>query len=217
MNILTRLLNFFRRKSSIESIQSLNQSITQSINHSINQSQDSSSISLEKEALQLGLAAGYTGRSIKEIESSLVRIESQMASKEWFIANFGDPKKILELLESIRDILKTHDELTMKHFEMIESSLLTLQGIAKKAPEPIRTQMLSQINLIESQLPITPRMRQLEEIVKEAGEISYTDLANRLGITESALRGFLTNCIRRGVKIQRIEKNGKGWVKFVSS
>jgi predicted ArsR family transcriptional regulator len=60
-------------------------------------------------------------------------------------------------------------------------------------------------------------MKLLEDIVKEVGEISYTELANKLGITESALRGFLTQCIRRGVKIQRFEKLGKGWVKFVQS
>ncbi|MEM2742303.1 MAG: hypothetical protein QXS37_02945 [Candidatus Aenigmatarchaeota archaeon] len=214
MGILDRILGLFKKKIPIQAIKS--ESLNQSITQSINQSEEISSIKLEKEALQLGLAAGYTGRSIKEIESALVRIESQMASKEWFIANFGDPKRILEILESIRDIVKSHDELTMKHFEVIENSLLSLQGIARKAPEPIRTQMLTQINLIESQLPPTPRMRQVEEIVKEVGEMSYTDLANRLGITESALRGFLTHCIRRGIRIQRIEKNGKGWVKFVT-
>jgi predicted ArsR family transcriptional regulator len=60
-------------------------------------------------------------------------------------------------------------------------------------------------------------MKKLEDIVKEAKEISYTELANRLGITESALRGFLTHCIRRGVKIQRFEKLGKGWVRFIDS
>jgi hypothetical protein len=213
MTILDRLKKIFCKKAPIQS-----ESITQSLNHSINQSEEKPQpIELERESLQLGLAAGYTGRSIREIESSLVRIESQMASKEWFIAQFGDPKKLIELLESIRDILKAHDNLTMKHFEMIESSLLSLQGIAKKAPEPIRTEMLSQINLIESQLPLTPKMRQLEDIVKDAGEISYTELASRLGITESALRGFLTQCIRRGVRIQRFEKLGKGWVKFIQT
>jgi predicted DNA-binding transcriptional regulator len=140
-----------------------------------------------------------------------------MTSKEWIITQFGDPKKLIELLESIRDILKTHDELTLRHFEMIENSLISLQTIARKAPEPIKTEMLNQINLIESQLPLTPKMKLLEDIVKEVGEISYTELANKLGITESALRGFLTQCIRRGVKIQRFEKLGKGWVKFVQS
>jgi hypothetical protein len=211
MNILDYLRRIFGKKAPIQS---------ESINHSINQSLNQSElqpIELERESLQLGLAAGYTGRSIKEIESSLVRIESQMTSKEWFIAQFGDPKKLIELLESVRDILKAHDDLTMKHFEIIESSLSSLQGIAKRAPEPIRTEMLSQINVIESQLPLTPKMRQLEEVVKDVGEISYTELANRLGITESALRGFLTQCIRRGVRIQRFEKLGKGWVRFVQN
>ena len=154
---------------------------------------------------------------MKEIESSLFRIESQMASKEWIIAQFGNPQKIIEILESIRTLLKSHDELTMKHFEIIEDNLLSLQGIAKKAPEPIRTELLEKISTIESNLPLTPKMKQLEEIVKEAGEISYIELANKLGITESALRGFLTLCIRRGVKIQRFEKNGKGWVRFLES
>jgi len=213
MAILDHLKKIFCKKSAIQS-----ESINHSINQSLNQSEEKPQpIELERESLQIGIAAGYTGRSIKEIESSLVRIESQMASKEWFIAQFGDPKKIIELLESIRDILKTHDDLTMKHFEVIESSLSSLQGIAKKAPEPIRTEMLNQLNIIESNLPLTPKMRQLEDIVKNVGEISYAELANRLGITESALRGFLTQCIRRGVKIQRFEKLGKGWVRFVQT
>jgi hypothetical protein len=213
MAILDHLKKIFCKKSAIQS-----ESINHSINQSLNQSEEKPQpIELERESLQIGIAAGYTGRSIKEIESSLVRIESQMTSKEWFIAQFGDPKKIIELLESIRDILKTHDDLTMKHFEVIESSLSSLQGIAKKAPEPIRTEMLNQLNIIESNLPLTPKMRQLEDIVKNVGEISYAELANRLGITESALRGFLTQCIRRGVKIQRFEKLGKGWVRFVQT
>jgi hypothetical protein len=213
MAILDHLKKIFCKKSAIQS-----ESINHSINHSINQSEEKPQpIELERESLQIGIAAGYTGRSIKEIESSLVRIESQMASREWFIAQFGDPKKIIELLESIRDILKTHDDLTMKHFEVIESSLSSLQGIVKKVPEPIRTEMLNQLNIIESNLPLTPKMRQLEDIVKNVGEISYAELANRLGITESALRGFLTQCIRRGVKIQRFEKLGKGWVRFVQT
>jgi hypothetical protein len=213
MGFLDYIKKFFSKKAPIQS-----ESINHSINQSLNQSEEEpSSIELERESLQLGLAAGYTGRSIREIESSLVRIESQMISKDWFITQFGDSKKVIELLESIRNILKTHDELTMKHFEMIESSLFSLQGIAKRAPEPIRTEMLNQINIIESQLPLTPKMRQLEDIVKNAGEISYMDLANRLGITESALRGFLTQCMRRGVKIQRFERAGRGWVKSTQS
>lgn len=231
MGFLDRLKGLFGKKAqpvSLEAIESINQSqINQSITQSSKEPQlsDETSqiiestppIELQKESVQLGLAAGYTGRALKDIESSLVRIESQMTSKEWFIAQFGDQKRALELLESIRDILKLHDDLTMKHFEMVENLIFSLQGIAQKAPEPIRTDMLKQIRVIEAQLPPTPKMRQLANVVKQAGEISYTDLASALGISESALRGLLTLTIRRTGSVQRFEKDGRGWVRPVSS
>jgi hypothetical protein len=219
MGIKEAITGFLRRFNRFKSINQsqINQSITQSTPLSYEQElqtdETGSTIELQKESVQLGLAAGYTGRAIKEIESSLVRIESGMASKDWLIARFGDQSRVLELLESIRNILQQHDDLTMKHFEMLENVIYSLQGIAQKAPEPIKTEMLRQIGVIESQLPPTPKMEQLINIVKQRGEISYTDLAVHLGITESALRGLLTLTIRRTGAVERFEKAGRGWVR----
>jgi predicted ArsR family transcriptional regulator len=59
-------------------------------------------------------------------------------------------------------------------------------------------------------------MISLISIAKEQGEISYTDLANKLNITEDALRGLLANTMKRTNKIERFAKDGRGWVRFLS-
>ena len=52
----------------------------------------------------------------------------------------------------------------------------------------------------------------MEKVV--SNEISYEDLAKELGISISALRGLLTLTLRRTSNIERVRKNGKGWVKY---
>ena len=216
MDLFGFVKRFFGKKAQPELIESINQSqINQSITESPEGTTDLGPLDLQKESVQLGLAAGYTGRALRDIERSLVRIESSMPSRDWFTIEFGDQKKVVELLESIRNILKIHDDLTMKHFEMLENTIYALQGIAQKAPEPVKTEILKEIRSIEANLPPTPKMQQLITTVKQAGEINYTNLANALGITESALRGLLTLTIRRTSAVQRFEKDGKGWVKPV--
>lgn len=167
------------------------------------------SIILEKNSLQLGVAAGYTGRSIKGIESSLDRIETQMITKDWFTSKFED--RASELIE----VLGKHEENSEKRFETIQNLIISIQKTAEKAPEPIKTELIEKIEAIEKQLPPTPKMQGLLLIVKDYGEISYTDLASKLGISLSALRGLLTTTARRTDKIQRFSKQGKGWVKYI--
>jgi len=216
MDLFGFVKRFFGKKAQPELIESINQSqINQSITESPEGTTDLGPLDLQKESVQLGLAAGYTGRALRDIERSLVRIESSMPSRDWFTIEFGDQKKVVELLESIRNILKIHDDLTMKHFEMLENTIYALQGIAQKASEPVKTEILKESRSIEANLPPTPKMQQLITTVKQAGEINYTNLANALGITESALRGLLTLTIRRTSAVQRFEKDGKGWVKPV--
>jgi len=218
MDLFGFIKRLFGKKAQPELIESINQSqINQSITESPEGTTDLGPLDLQKESVQLGLAAGYTGRALRDIERSLVRIESSMPSRDWFTIEFGDQKKVVELLESIRNILKIHDDLTMKHFEMLENTIYALQGIAQKAPEPVKTEILKEIRSIEANLPPTPKMQQLITTVKQAGEINYTNLANALGITESALRGLLTLTIRRTSAVQRFERDGKGWVKPVST
>lgn len=166
-------------------------------------------IELQKDSLELGMAAGYAGRSLKEIESSMLRIENLMASKEWFSSQFGPQ------LRAIYDSMQVHDENTSKKLEMIELLLQSLEKTAKKAPEPLKTELLEQIETLESQVRTpTRKMQKLLEVVKAHGEISYTDLAAELDIHESALRGLLSNTVRRIKNIVRLEKDRKGWVKY---
>ena len=57
------------------------------------------------------------------------------------------------------------------------------------------------------------------KILQEKGEISYSELSQMLGITESALRGLLSTMSKRLIdqKIERFTKNGKGWVRLKHS
>jgi len=171
-------------------------------------SEISEPIELQKDSLRLGIAAGYTSRAIKEIESSLIRIESNMVTRDWFTNQFED--RTPELI----DILKKHDENMQKRFESIENSLDLLKKIAEKAPEPIKTELLGGIRAIKIQLPLTSKMKQLISIVREAKEISYEDLRLKLGITRSALRGLLSNTLKRTSEIERFNINGRGWVRY---
>ena len=166
------------------------------------------SIELQKDSLQLGLAAGYTGRSLRGIESSLIRIESQIPSKDWFLAIFEG--RIQELI----NLFRIHDENEHKRFESMQSILISLQRSAEKAPEPLKSELMYHVRAIESQLPLTPKMKELLEFVRQAGEISYDELHIKLNITVPALRGLLANMTKRTSQIERFEKDGKGWVKY---
>lgn len=172
-------------------------------------------IELQKESLQLGVAAGYTGKSIKEIESSLARIESQMTSRDWFMSNFEDrTPKVLGVLFDIKNALEKHDLSASKRFESIEIALNRMMITAKTASVPIRNELVKEIESIRSTLPLAPKMMQLVEIVKEAGKISYDDLGRKLGVTRSSLRGLLSNTMRRTEEIERYSVGGKGWVRY---
>lgn len=168
---------------------------------------------LQKDSFQLGLAAGYTGRSIKEIESALVRIESQMVTRDWFKNEFEDQTpEIAELLKIIRDSIEKHDSDAQKRFDTINTALERLQVKAITMPEPLREDLLKDIDMIRSQIPLSSKMEDLVGIVKSSREISYEELSQRLSITVSALRGLLSNTMKRTGDIDRERRNGKGWV-----
>lgn len=155
---------------------------------------ETSQIEVEKDSLQLGIAAGYAGRYLKDIESSLNRIEAQMVTKDWFILQI---KPDLERrLDSIQMVL---DEIT---------------SIVSGSPEPIRTAILNRVSSIEQKLPLTPKMESILNTLREVKEISYEDLALKLGVQVSALRGLLSSMAKRTDKIERFEKGVSGWVKI---
>jgi hypothetical protein len=211
MKIFDIFRHFFTRHRSLEALETKNQALKKSLEASIQaqQAPENHKTSEEfKETFQLGLAAGYTGRAIKAIESSLQRIESQMVTKDWFISTFED--KTPDLI----NLLRLHEEEEKKRFEILNNLLISLQKTAEKVPQPIKTELLSHIAKIEEQLPLTQKMEELLSVVKELGEISYQDLALKLGISVSGLRGLLTHTLRRTDKIERVIKNGKGWVRY---
>ncbi len=176
---------------------------------------EESSVELQKESLQLGVAAGYTGRAIKEIESSLNRIESQMTSKDWVLSNFEDKtNKSLELLLDIKNMVDEHDKSASNRLEALQSALNRLSNVARMAPEPLKKEMLEEIESIESNLPLTPKMKELVEVVKQHGKISYDDLVNELSVSRSSLRGLITNSTKRTDEIKRFSVDGKGWVAY---
>jgi hypothetical protein len=240
MGIFDRFKRLLRRKKAIQSIQSIEPSIQSDSIDSIDRLKPKKKAvlltgrgatevqesltpaekqpSLEKDSFRLGLAAGYTGKSIKEIEHSLARVEGQMVTKDWFKTEFEDQTpKLVENLENIREILEKHDLSTQKRFKSIQSSLEKMQGLAVKAPEPIKTDILKEIKTIKSQIPLSSKMEELVSVVKSLGELSYKDLATRLGITTSALRGLLSNTMKRTDEIERFRRGGKGWVRYKGS
>jgi hypothetical protein len=204
-----------RKKSIDESItQSIrNQSITPIINQSLNQSEINQSpaiepekdIRLQKDALELGLAAGYAGRSLHSIESSLERLESVVATKDW-------------LSERFNDLMAAHETNEQKRFETIVSILSSLYKITEKAPLEIKPELKQITRTIEAQTKgnLTPRMMRLIQAVKQEGEISYRDLAPKLFISEDCLRGLVSIVLRKSNDIEKFEKEGKGWLRQVS-
>ncbi|MEM5809592.1 MAG: hypothetical protein QW156_01705 [Candidatus Aenigmatarchaeota archaeon] len=164
---------------------------------------------LVKDYFQLGLAAGYTGRSLKEIEVSLSRIEAQMATKDWVNVQFT------EKLQEIIEILRKHEENEQQRFEALKNIILSGR-LFEVLPESKHSTTIIPSLPIEIK-ELTPRMKELLEIVKQHKEISYKDLAIALRITENGLRGLLSSVCKLTTQVQRFERDGRGWVRYVSS
>jgi len=148
------------------------------------------------------------GRSLREIENSLLRIESQMITKDWF--NLELKEKLLKLLKLVED----HEKEEEMRFKALQSAIEGLRSKALELPEPFKSELSQQIDVLESSLPLTPKMKRVMEILRGTKEISYKDLAERLGISVSSLRGLLTNMCRRTQEIERFTRNGVGWVRL---
>lgn len=173
----------------------------------------SKDLSLERTSIELGLTAGYFGRSLKEIENTLKKIEDEMVSRDWFIYNLN------EGFRKIAALIARHDESVNTKLSLIETLIKDLKNAAYSLPQPYRSEFISRIESVERKLPLTPRMKQVLKILQERGEISYSELSQMLGITESALRGLLSTMSKRLIdqKIERFTKNGKGWVRLKRS
>ncbi len=162
-------------------------------------------LEIEKESLQLGMAAGYTGRSLRDIESSLIRIESQMATKEWMAA------EVMPILYHLKEKYAKVDAIEQK-LNNLSMDLAKLGQIASTLPEPAKTNVQKELDSMEI---LSWRMREILSIVKQRGEISYEELAAHLNYKDkSALRSILSAMVKRTSDIERFERENKGWIKY---
>lgn len=171
-----------------------NQSLQSDLNISDVGQAESKPIEIEKDSLHLGIAAGYTGRVLRDIEASLIRIETQMVTKDWMT-------------------LQVKDDLE-RRLETIQEALSGISGVAATLPSYEKAKIMGKVQSIESNLPLTPQMQRIMATLELNKEISYDELAAKLGIQVSALRGLLSQMTKRTQKVLRIEKEGKGWVKL---
>lgn len=171
------------------------------INQSNTQTNNQASLEFDKESVQLGLAAGYTGRSIHDINDSLNRIETLIPSKDWLL---------IQLEQSFRQ----HEENEQKRLEIILRALNSLHLLSSGAPEPLKTKISDEIRTIESSLELSKRMKELIQIVKYSGKATYADLAQKMGITQSAFRSLLSLTMPRTDELEKIEENNKKYLKY---
>ena len=156
-----------------------------SANYRLEEPKTEEKLEISKPSLELGVAAGYVGRSIKDIEASLQRIESQMATKDWVILNVLDPlKKFLdEKFEELKEILK---ERKVK--------------LGEKEKEFVLSEKMRKILDI------------LKE--RGENGISYVELSQLLGISVSSLRGLLSIMSKHVKNLERFSVNKQGWVRL---
>ena len=150
------------------------------------ESSEPDSMTVQKGSYDLGLAAGYTGHSIKQIEASLSRVEAQMVTKDWFLIQLNQLDRRIEDIEKALGIIK--------------GAIPTLE---------------QQKAALVKHMPLTPRMEQLLEIVRQSGEISFADLALKMNLDVSDLRSLLSIMTKRTNEIERYRHHRGGYVKYV--
>jgi hypothetical protein len=197
-----------RSESMNQSIESSKSTVTSS------EKEEKSTISIDKESLKVGVAAGYISRSLISIEEGIERIENSMPSKEWISMNVTSKiEQVQQAIYILREILMNHERNEEKRFEVLLEAINKLKTIAPSLPEPIKTEILSTAASLKS-ATLTPKMQQILDILKERREISYQELAEKLGITTDGLRGILSRMVKVCDEIQRFEKDGKGWIRI---
>jgi hypothetical protein len=201
----------------LDRFESMNQSIESTKSTIISSDkEEKSTISIDKESLKVGMAAGYISRSLISIEDGIERIEISMPSKEWITMNIL-PKieQVQQAIYNIKEILMDHERNEEKRFEVLLEAINKLKTIAPSLPEPIKTEILSTVASLKS-ATLTPKMQHILDILKEKREISYQELAEKLGITTDGLRGILSRMVKVCDEIERFEKDGRGWIRIKS-
>ena len=113
----------------LDRFESMNQSIESTKSTIISSDkEEKSTISIDKESLKVGMAAGYISRSLISIEDGIERIEISMPSKEWITMNIL-PKieQVQQAIYNIREILMDHE----RNEEIILEVLLALRNKLK--------------------------------------------------------------------------------------
>jgi hypothetical protein len=216
-SIRSGLNQFESERIDLNRAESMNQSIESPKSAIISSDKEEKpTISIDKESLKVGMAAGYISRSLISIEDGIERIEISMPSKEWITMNIL-PKieQVQQAIYNIREILMDHERNEEKRFEVLLEAINKLKTIAPSLPEPIKTEILSTAASLKS-ATLTPKMQQILDILKERREISYQELAAKLGITTDGLRGMLSRMVKVCDEIERFEKDGKGWIRIKS-
>ncbi|MBI2543002.1 MAG: hypothetical protein HYW24_02345 [Candidatus Aenigmarchaeota archaeon] len=202
------VLDWFKRlikkQTSGQALDSINQTNKQADKQTNTQTSEYSSLEFDKESVQLGLAAGYTGRSIHDINTTLNRIETLMPSKDWLLIQFEEH-------------FHRHEENEQRRLEIVLKALNSLHLLSSQAPEPLKTKMLDQIKVVETNLELSRRMTELVQLVKYSGEATYKDLAAKMGITPSAFRSMLSLAMQRTNELEKIIRGNKKYLKYRNS
>lgn len=148
--------------------------------------EQSTGLEIQRDSLQLGLAAGYTGQSIRTIETTLNRIELQMATKDWVTANF----------QGTLDLLLNMQKNNQEYMENMRKRLENIENLVKSIEDNVI------YHKSKDQEEMTAKMREAMKIIELSGEISYEDLSRRLNISISSLRGLLSIISRRTDRIK---------------
>ncbi|MCS7123109.1 MAG: hypothetical protein RMJ17_00835 [Candidatus Aenigmarchaeota archaeon] len=214
-------------KSDVEAIVSDGQTIKSDVEAIVSDEKDylsvtkESTLLLEKkkeEELLTGITIGYASKTLQNIEESIARIEKTIPSKEWIKNELNE--YFTKLIESIKIALKAideHESRSSLRYESIESALNRIEEIASNIKDKFqKEEIIKGLSEIRKNLPLSSRMKEVMEILKEKKEMSYEELAQKLGISISALRGLLSEMCRRTSEIERFEKDGKGWIRLKS-
>lgn len=159
---------------------------------------------LEKESLQLGFAAGYTGRSIHDINAALNRIEAILPNKDWLLIQF-------------EELLRRQEESEQKRLEIILEALNSLRSLSAQAPEPLKGRLLDKISLVESKFEPSRRMKELIQLVKLTGQASFKDLAEKMNLSGSGLRSLVMMTLPRTNELEKFTVGKERWLRYKSS
>lgn len=64
------------------------------------------------------------------------------------------------------------------------------------------------------QFPLSKRMEQLVRLVKQKGEASFPDLAQKMELTESGFRSLLAMTLTRTNEIEKFERSNRTWLRY---